>query len=242
MYVDLTDRVIVVTGASGGIGVGISRRLVESGAVVVMTDIDESGREIARELGESALFARHDVTSEADWNAVMDLCVERLGRVDGLVNNAAVYDPLTLAETSKESFDDAYAVNQLGPFLGMKSFAAHHSGGNGSIVNVSSGAGLRGAPERLAYTTVKWALRGMSRAASKDLAPEIRVNCIFPGIIDSAMYHQNPPEVNAGYLAATPLGRVGQPDDIGRTIAFLLSDASSFITGAELTVDGGILA
>lgn len=241
---DLAGSIIVVTGSASGIGAATARLATEAGAYVVLTDIDERGAAVAGDIGEGAVFVRHDVRHPENWREVMRVAVDRFGPPTGLVNNAAFYERGGLIESSMESAQRMYEVDQLGPHLGMRAFVEHSERDRPSaIVNVSSAAGLKGVRGLLAYTTVKWAVRGLSRAAAWDLAPlGIRVNCVLPGPIETPMLADHSEDFKADIARQTALGRTGKPVEVARAIAFLLSDDASFITGAELSVDGGIRA
>ena len=168
----LPNKIILITGAARGQGAAEARRFVREGARVVITDILEAqGQELARELGKDAVFLRHDVSSETDWQNAVE-AASAMGGLHGLINNAGIYRPGTLMETDAALFEQHMRINQLGPFLGMKAVVPlmERSGG-GAIVNISSIAGLRGSPGAIAYSATKWALRGMTKAAAVDLAP-----------------------------------------------------------------------
>lgn len=240
----LSGKVAIITGAARGQGAAEARLFAAEDAKVVITDISADGAAIAQELGANALFVRHDVASEADWNAVVASAVARFGQVDILVNNAAIYEPRPTHETNPALFDRHYRVNQLGAFLGMLAVLDVMSQAkSGSIINVSSGAGLRGAAGMFAYATTKWAVRGMTKCAAMDLAPRgIRVNAILPGLIDTPMLNANDPEALRGFIAAIPFGRLGATLEVAELAVFLACDAASYITGAEITVDGALCA
>ena len=159
-----------------------------------------------------------------------------------MVNNAGIYVPRTLMETDAVLFERHMRVNQLGCFLGMKAVVpAMERAGGGSIVNISSTAGLRGSPGAIAYSSTKWALRGMTKAAAIDLAPRgIRVNSVHPGPIDTDMVKVWSNEQRATRIGQIPMGRMGTAEEVARTVLFLLSDDSAYMTGAELAIDGGI--
>jgi len=240
-------QIALVTGAARGQGAAHARLLAAEGAKVVVSDIrDEEGRALAAELGGDSSYLSHDVASEASWQAVMAAIRERYGRLDTLINNAGIAVMAGIADTDTALFERTVRINQLGVFLGIKYGAElMKSSGGGSIVNVSSIAGLRAAPAFIAYTGAKWAVRGLSKAAALELAPaKIRVNTVFPGIIDTPMLTEAVPGIDVAEFGATntPLGRVGKPDDVAAAILFLASDESRFITGAEIAVDGGVTA
>jgi len=184
---------------------------------------------------------RLDVTKEEDWMEVL-AAAKQWGGLHGLVNNAAVYIPKRLADTSSQEFELHMQVNQLGSFLGMKlaSLLMAESGG-GSIVNVSSTAGLRGSARAIAYCATKWALRGMTKAAAVDLARlGIRVNSIHPGPIETGMLAGFTADQRAQRIGMVPLAREGTVDEVAELVSFLLSERSSYITGAEIAIDGGL--
>lgn len=239
----LDGMVAIVTGAARGQGEAEARLLVEHGARVVLSDIlSEQGREVAADLGDAAHFVAHDVSSAEGWTEVVDAATTAFGRVDILVNNAAISKPLKLIETEPEVFDQIYRVNQLGVYLGMRAvIAPMRAVGRGSIINISSVAGLRGTSTLFAYTSTKWAVRGMTRSAALELARyNIRVNAIFPGVIDTPMNEDNPATMTEVLVKSTPMRRMGRPEEIARAVLFLASPASSFATGAELAIDGGM--
>ena len=241
----LDEHVVIITGAAGGIGGAIARQVVASGGRVVLTDIEESGRAVAEGLGDRAVFATHDVTDESAWDEITDLALEAFGSLTGLVNNAALFERGSLLEATAESLRRMFEVDIIGPFLGMKAFAEKFTRQSfASIVNVSSAAGLRGTGNLVGYTSAKWGVRGLSRAAAFDLAPlGIRVNCLFPGPTNTQMLtEQNTPEHIERIIGKTLLGRRGEPEELARAIAFLLSADASYVVGAELSVDGGIRA
>ncbi|MFI5981139.1 SDR family NAD(P)-dependent oxidoreductase [Streptomyces sp. NPDC051555] len=238
--VPLDGKVVVITGAGRGQGAAEARLCAEAGARVVVTDIrEEEGREVAAALGDQGLYVRHDVADAESWAGVVRAAVAAYGGVSALVNNAAVWRTAHVERQSVEDFEALLRVNLLGPFLGIQAVAPlMRAAGGGSVVNISSTAGLVGIPGHAAYGSTKFALRGLTRSAALDLAGDgIRVNSVHPGAIDTPMV--------AGAVAGRdwshlPLGRMGRPEEVGELVRFLCSDASSYITGAEFTVDGGM--
>ena len=238
----LQDKIILITGAARGQGAAEARLFVREGAKVVISDIlEDQGRQLAQELAPSAIFVRQDVTLEADWQKAIQ-AAESLGGLHGLVNNAGIYQPRTLLETDTSLFELHMRINQLGPFLGMKLVVPLMAqSGGGSIVNISSVAGLRGSPGAIAYSATKWALRGMTKAAALELAASnIRVNSIHPGPIDTPMLNVRTREQNEQRVQQVPMKRMGTPEEIADLVLFLLSDESRYITGAEIAIDGGV--
>jgi 3alpha(or 20beta)-hydroxysteroid dehydrogenase len=239
----LAGKVALVTGAARGQGAAEARLFVAEGARVVLCDVlEETGAEVARELGaECARFVALDVSDERAWEAAVAQTVACFGRLDVLVNNAALHWRRSLLDETVEGLDRMLAVNARGAFLGIRTAApAMRASGGGSIVNVSSTAGVAGYAERGAYAMSKWALRGLTRVAAIELAPDrIRVNALVPGGIRTAMV----PEADApGRWEGLPAGRVGEVEEIAAAALFLASDESSYTTGSDLVVDGGALA
>lgn len=238
---NFTGKVAIITGAASGQGAAEARLFAEAGARVIVADIDEKGWDVAAAIGENALFQHHDTGSRESWEGLMALVRERFGRLDVLINNAAVYKPRSLLETDEALWDLHYRVNQYGPYIGMKMAAEQmRENGGGVIINTSSVAGLGAYPNQFAYAASKWALRGMSRLAAAELGPlDIRVNGIFPGMIDTPMLAENAPGAIEAYAKAIPLGRAGTPEEVARLALFLASDEASYLSGAEIIVSGG---
>ena len=237
----LSGKIILISGGARGQGEAEARLFVAEGAKVVIGDVLEAqGKQLAAELGDAAVFVRQDVTKEQDWANAIEAAAA-LGGLHGLVNNAGIYRPATLMETDTALFEQHMRVNQLGCFLGMKAVVPlMEKSGGGSIVNVSSVAGLRGSPGSFAYSATKWALRGMTKAAAADLAVrKIRVNSIHPGPIATEMLNVRTPEQNAKRLETVPMKRQGTAEEVANLVLFLLSEESGYITGAEVAIDGG---
>jgi 3alpha(or 20beta)-hydroxysteroid dehydrogenase len=237
-------KVVLISGGARGQGAAEARLLVAAGAKVVVGDVLENeGVELARELGSAATYLHHDVTSDADWARAVRSAVA-FGGLHGLVNNAGIYQPKPLLETDTELWDRHIRINQFGCFLGMKAVVpAMERSGGGSIVNISSAAGLRGSPQAFAYSATKWALRGMTKSAAMDLAKRnIRVNSVHPGPIETEMLKAWTPEHREARLKMVPMHRPGTIDEVARLVLFLLSDESAYITGAEVAIDGGVTA
>lgn len=242
---DLSGKVAIVTGAARGQGEAEARLFAELGAQVVLTDVlVEEGVRVAESIGPAARFVRHDVSSEKDWYATVDTAMTEFGRVDVLVNNAAICRVVPLAEQTAEDFEQMLRVNLIGALLGMQAVTGPmKTAGGGSIVNISSQAGIQGLAGYTAYGASKWGLRGMSKVAAIELGPMgIRVNTVYPGMIDTPMIAHLEVERGLGGHPGAPLTRVGTPEEVAEVVAFLASDASSYITGADLTVDGGASA
>ena len=242
----LDNDVTIISGGSRGIGAAIVRTLSEHGsAVTIAGGCAESGRRLADELGPRCHYIPHDVTDEQSWQDVIDSTVGRHGKVTALVNNAGIYKPEgDIENTSPENFNSHYRVNQLGVFLGMNAVAGlMKAARHGSIVNISSIASHRAYPNQISYTTTKWAVRGMTKAAAVDLGQfGIRVNSVHPGFIDTSVLDVVPDSQREAVVSATPLGRLGQTDEIAASVAYLVSPSSGFVTGAELVIDGGLSA
>ncbi|CQD22402.1 putative short-chain dehydrogenase/reductase [Mycolicibacterium conceptionense] len=243
--VDLSGKVVIVTGAARGQGEAEARLFAELGARVVLTDLlVEEGQRVADSIGPAARFVRHDVGNENDWRTVVDTAAAEFGGVDALINNAAICKVVPLAEQDTAGFEQMLRVNLIGAFLGMKAVTEPMKAvGGGSIVNISSQAGVQGLAGYTAYGASKWGLRGMSKVAAIELGPlGIRVNTVYPGMIDTPMIAHLEVERGRGGHPGAPLTRVGTPEEVAEVVAFLASDASSYITGADLTVDGGASA
>jgi 3alpha(or 20beta)-hydroxysteroid dehydrogenase len=240
----LKSKVAIITGAANGQGAATARLFAQEGARVVVADIDEErGKAVAAELGAAATFQRLDIAKRADWQRVVNACLQQNGKLDVLVNNAAIYEWRSLEDTTDEDFERFFRVNQFGTFMGMKAVIEPLKVTRGAIINVSSVGGAGGYPGIFAYATSKWALRGMTKCAARDLGKYgIRVNSILPGVIETAMVAHLPDETKLAWLASMPLGRLGTPDDVARVAVFLASEASQYMTGADLVVDAGMIA
>jgi 3alpha(or 20beta)-hydroxysteroid dehydrogenase len=244
----LDRKVALITGSAGGIGAAAARRMGEEGALLLLTDADGAAVDrLASELGSRASSRPHDVTSEADWKAVTSWALETHGRIDVLLNNAGVFLAEPLIETSLEDFRRVIDVNVVGVFLGMRAVTpAMSEQRDGSIINVSSVAGLTGSPYLTAYAASKWAVRGMTKVVAKELARfGVRVNSLHPGQIDTDMnarQREKTPELIDRLIRGIPLQRIGTPQEIAHAIVYLASEESIYVTGSELVVDGGTTA
>ena len=239
MGTPLTGRTALVTGGARGIGAAIVRRLHADGANVAITDVLEAeGRALATELGERARFFAHDVTDDGAWRDVVEATLAAFGRLDVLVNNAGIYEAGTIEEADLAGVERQFRVNQFGTFLGMRhALAPMRAAGGGSIVNISSIAGQLGLAGSGAYVGTKWAVRGMTKTAAVEFAPDhIRVNSVHPGAIRTPMAAG----IEDEHMGHQAIPRVGEPEEIASAVAFLLSDDAADITGAELAVDGGM--
>lgn len=240
---EMTDgKVAIITGAASGFGAAAARLFAADGVRVVVTDVNPAGADVATSIGKDiAAFMNLDVTRSEDWDRVVNDTRERFGRVDALVNNAAVFRMSCLEQTTPEDMDLICNVDIKGTFLGMKAVIPEMRKRGGSVVNISSTAGLRGIPDQWAYASSKWAIRGMSRHGAVELAKDnIRVNCVFPGVMDTPVLQNVTKDMLAILAEMTPIGRLGTPEDVAATVVFLCSDRASFITGGEFAMDGGL--
>jgi len=240
----LEGKVAIVTGGAQGMGAATARILVERGAKVLIGDVvTDKGEALARELGDAAIFRKLDVRNEDDWAAAVKAVVDTFGKLDTLVNNAAVVHFTAIEEVSADDIDRVLAINVKGVILGVKHCApALIASGKACVVNISSVDGLRGCNGLTVYTASKWAVRGLSKSLAWELGPRgVRVNSVHPGGVNTQM--GNPEGKSGGRenegMERMPLLRIAEPEEIARVTAFVVSDDASYVTGAEYAVDGG---
>ena len=241
MGIRLKDQTAIITGGSRGQGAAEARRFAEEGAFVIIADLlDREGEDLATEIGSSAIYKHLDVTNQQAWVELIEDVLALRGSIDVLVNNAGilVFDRLT--RTSQEEFERVMDVNCTGVFLGMQAVSdAMKNQNSGSIVNISSVAGLQGVGFQFSYSVSKWAVRGMTKSAAHELARHnIRVNSVHPGLIDTAMLDQFKDE---GFNAAA-VQVPASAEEVAELVLWLASNESSYCTGSEFVVDGGISA
>lgn len=244
----LDGKVAIITGAAQGMGEAHARRFVSEGAKVVLTDVNQDrGAKIAAELSPNALFIRHDVSSLDEWRAVVERAEEAFGPVDILVNNAGILGPIAdVVEIEPDDYLKVIAINQHSQVWGMKTvIPSMKRAGGGAIVNISSTAGMVsvvGAPS-LAYVASKFASRGMTKQVAVQFGPDrIRVNSVHPGYIKTPMMVEASDENGGGVGETVPLRRLADPDEVASLVLFLASDDSSYISGMEHVIDGGLTA
>ncbi|MBT2234160.1 glucose 1-dehydrogenase [Nonomuraea sp. NEAU-A123] len=241
----LDGKVALITGGARGMGEAHVRLFLEEGARVVFGDVlDEEGKALAEETG--ATFVHHDVTAPEEWARAVATAVDMHGKLDVLVNNAGILKFRRIVDMAIEEFDRVIEVNLRGTWLGVKSaIEPMRAAGRGSIVNISSIEGFIGAEGMSAYAASKFAIRGVTKSAARELARfKIRVNSVHPGAINTSMALDPDimSEVDAdAFLRSMVIKRFAKPVEVSHVVAFLASDRSSYCTGSEFTVDGGLL-
>ena len=243
----LTGKVALITGGARGQGAEEGRLFAREGATVVLADVlDDEGKETAAGI-DGATYMHLDVSSEFEWDAVVADLIERHGAIDVLVNNAAVDLVKRLEATTLAEWNRLVSINQTGTFLGMRTVGSSMIRGSrgGSIINISSVAGLEGVATHAAYGSTKWAIRGLTRVAAQEWGRHgIRVNSVHPGVIETPMTADlkafTDADTRKRVERTIPLGRYGIAMDVAKVVLFLASDESSYCTGQEFTVDGGV--
>ncbi len=234
----VAGKVALITGAARGMGAAHARRFIAEGARVVLGDIlDAEGAALAAELGSDARYIRLDVTKPDDWAAAVALCVADFGGLHILVNNAGIFGGAAIVDHPLDLWQRMIEINLTGVFLGIRAATtALVASGSGSIINISSVAGLRGAPGGSAYVASKFGVRGLTKAVAAELAPfGVRCNSVHPGIIDTPMAQGLNTQ---GY--DYPLGRMARSEEVTNLVLYLASDEASYSTGSEFVVDGGL--
>ncbi|MBB84022.1 MAG: 3-alpha-hydroxysteroid dehydrogenase [Deltaproteobacteria bacterium] len=243
----LDGKVALISGGARGQGEAEARLFASEGARVVLADVlDDAGKKVAAEIGDAARYVHLDVTREDQWQAAAAQAVSEFGSLTVLINNAGIVRTGYLENHSEEDYRAVVDVNQVGVFLGMKAVVGHmRDAGGGSIVNISSNAGLEGVEGVVGYVASKWAVRGMTKTAAIELGRYgIRVNSVHPGGVDTPMLGGD----ELGHMEASdpfrdqPIPRIAQPEEVARLVLFLASDENSYSTGAEFVVDGGRMA
>ena len=242
----MQGKVALVTGGASGIGRATAVRLADVGFRVVVSDVDPAGQQIMAAT-EGTVFVEHDVTDESSWERAIATVLDTHGRLDVLVNNAGIAYIRAVTDTTLADWRALMAVNLDGVFLGTKHGirAMRRHGDGGSIVNISSASGLIGSPLASAYCASKGAVRLFTKAVALEYAAEaIRVNSVHPGAVRTPIWSKAgvSPELEAVVGAASPLGRMAEPEEIADAILYLASDASRYVTGSELVIDGGSTA
>lgn len=242
----LEGKVALISGGSRGQGATEAERFINEGARVVIGDIlDDEGKATADRLGDACRYVHLDVTVEEDWQAALATTIDEFGTPDILVNNAGIFIIRPISMTSLEDFQRVQNINTTGVFLGIKTVGpAMCEAGRGSIINISSVAGLKGTAGTIAYSASKWAVRGMTKSAANEYAAfGVRVNSVHPGIIDTPMAQEfKDLGVMEGVRQAIPMGKETGPETVANLVVYLASDESFYSTGSEFVVDGGMVA
>lgn len=234
-------KVAIVTGAASGMGEMEARIIAAEGGQVILTDVArELGEKVAADIGDAALFMHHDVADEARWSEVVETARERFGPPTVLINNGGVGAYGGIHEITADYMRRIMEINFMGGFFGIRAvLPSMQERGGGAIVNISSGLATTSLAGYFPVGVSKWAVRGMTRLAAKDLAPfNVRVNTVFPGAIDTPSLVQS---VRDNAKALIPIGRAGGADECARVVTFLASDEASYVSGAEVMVDGAML-
>ena len=240
----ISGKIALITGGARGQGRQEAERFAAEGATVYITDVlDDVGAAAADELGDAVAFLHHDVTSEDDWAAVIAGIIEQHGRIEILVNNAGIFSMTAALDTSIEAWNQMVAINQTGVFLGIRDVGrVMCEQGSGSIINISSIAGLTGVGRAHAYAATKWAVRGMSKSAAIEFAAHgVRVNSVHPGIIDTDMLREFGGNLER-ITESIPMGRTASADEVANVVLFLASEEASYCSGHEFVVDGAMNA
>ncbi|NNC39040.1 MAG: glucose 1-dehydrogenase [Hyphomonadaceae bacterium] len=240
----LSGKVAIVTGAARGMGEATARLFAAEGAKVALGDVMvKEGEAVAKDIGDAAFFQKLDVSSDENWASFVAAVVDKFGTIDALINNAGLVHFTPIEHFNPDDAKSILGVNTVGPMLGAKHVAPiMKKAGKGSIVNISSVDGLRGCNGLTLYTASKWALRGLTKSLAYELGTSgIRVNSVHPGGVDTPMGNARglPPDQLNMAFRRVPLQRIGQPEEIANASLFLATDEASYISGAELAVDGG---